>query len=168
MKIEVAVILKPQGLKGELKVKPLVNNLSAVKNATHFYLGKDLQKVKVIASSFRNDFLYLFLENSKSIDDAETLRNVTLYLSKEDLQPKDNDEYLIDDLIGCAVVDEQGKKLADLESIEQYGAADVLFVRGEGRLWMVPFIHDLVKKVDIQNKTIVFDKALYWEIRTCD
>ncbi|MBO4787348.1 MAG: 16S rRNA processing protein RimM, partial [Lachnospiraceae bacterium] len=64
-------------------------------------------------------------------------------------------EYYVSDLIGCEVVEEDGKLLGTLIDVMTTGANDVYIVKTKaGKEVLLPVIPDCIKNVDIENKKI--------------
>ncbi|MFA6860229.1 MAG: ribosome maturation factor RimM [Clostridia bacterium] len=167
-KLEIGTILKPQALKGELKVSPNVSDPNVFKSIKKIFVGVSEEPSEVQKVAVRGGYVYLMLDSCQTINEAEVLRNVKLYALKEDIVFNKENEFLICDLIGMQIVDEQGKKLGDLEDIEQFGGPDILCIRGDGRIWRVPFISEVAISISLETRQIVFNKKRYWEVRVCD
>jgi 16S rRNA processing protein RimM len=65
------------------------------------------------------------------------------------------DEYLDDDLIGCAVIDTNGTTRGAVVGVEHYPAQDVLLV-GDARA-MLPMVRAFIRTIDIGARRIVVD-----------
>ena len=78
---------------------------------------------------------------------AEALRGEAITLANT--EPLDEDEWMIDDLIGCKI-EGIGVVSGVLEGI----SCDVLEVEGE----LIPLVTDAVTKVDVENKVIEVDR----------
>lgn len=167
--IEIGTVLKPHALKGMLKVKANTHDAAIFKQLEHVFVGSSTaQPTKVLSANVQKDVVYVMLEGVNTIDKAELLRGKTLYANKTQVEPTKQGDYLIADLIGMSVVDQSGKQLGVLEDIDQFGAADVLNIRGDGRIWLVPFLEDLVTNINFETKQMEVNKELYLELRICD
>ena len=67
--------------------------------------------------------------------------------------------------IGAKVVDQKGQEIGTIEDIEQYGAADVIVVNQNGRLYSVPFLNDIFIQFIPSNKVMVVDKERYNDMK---
>lgn len=115
-------VLKPRGIKGELKIQILTNMPEVFLDLKTVYLGT--QEYKVTDSSIQNSFAYLNIDGIKSIEDAEEFRELYVSVPRQRLR-LDKDEVLASDIIGFDVVDDKGKKLGVLKSIDNYGGGDI-------------------------------------------
>lgn len=137
--IEVAKIVKPQGIKGEVKCQPLTNILAVFKTIKVCYI--DGKMVKILHASVRQDFLYLTIENVTTRNDAEALRGKLICLPKEELlAAKNEEEFLIDDLIGMVLYDTEGKLVGQIKDVVDYGCGDILVIDCNGRTKEAPYL----------------------------
>lgn len=152
MQIEIAKILKPQGIKGEIKALPLTNLLSVYKKMkTCFIEG---QEYIISSLSLRQDFLYIKLAGIVDRNQAELLRNKIIFIDRELLEnEKEEGQFLIDELIGMLLYNEKGDYVGQIVDVVNYGACDVFIIEKEGRKMEAPYIDDVFVAKD--NKLIV-------------
>ena len=143
--LEIAKILKPQGIKGEVKALPLTNVLAVFKSIKNAFVGgKDMAIEKI---SMRQGFLYIKFKDINTRNDAEFLRNQSIKISKDILENfKEEDEFLIDDLIGMVIYDEKGALVGQIVEVINYGSSDIFIMEKEGRQMQVPFVEGVFKK----------------------
>ena len=161
MKIEIGKVLKAQGIKGELKLACYVDDAAMLKSVKQVYLGSKSYTVM----HFRADgaFCYVLLDGIADRNAAESLRNWTVYADKESVSV-DEGRYFIDDLVGCAVMLDDGKSIGIVKEILQNGAADVFVCEGEDGEVLFPFLKDLILSVNIQLKQITLDSKRFSEV----
>ena len=66
------------------------------------------------------------------------------------------------DLIGSAVVDPLGEKLGIIDTLMQTGANDVLVVKTGTEEILIPFVADVIVKVDRHAKTVTVNWGKDW------
>lgn len=159
--IEVAKVLKPHGLKGEIKLSPYTMDERFWKKVKTLFIEGNTYNV--VSSRIYNGFAYVFLSEITTCEAAELLRGKVVSANKQDLHVN-TDEYLIDDLEGCSVVDEDDNLLGYVESIEKYGAADIINVMTSGARYSFPFLERVIKDVDIKNQKIIVYLDKYEEV----
>jgi len=99
----------------------------------------------------------LKLAGSGDRDAAEALHGADIEVPREALGPLDEGEYLIDDLVGCAVMS-AGNAVGRVAGVLLLPAADVLEVEREGAgLLLVPLVRDAIRSVDVADGTIEVD-----------
>ena len=108
---------------------------------------------------------------SSWIDDrtqAESLRAKTVSVGREQLENLADNEFYFEDLIGASVVDENGKIIGRVEDIEQYGAADVIVIRQDGKIYSLPFLDDIFTGFNAGEKKIFVNRENYNNMRVFD
>lgn len=167
--IEIARILKPHGIYGDLKVRLFSDNLDAFAERGFAYLKKDSDFVRTAYTAVRIDapFVYVHVDGIETRNDAEAMANVTLYLRREDLEETDDGEYYVIDLVGLKVTDESSNELGTLQDILQNGAADVYVVKGK-KSFMFPAIKRVIVSVDIKAGVLRVNAAALAEVAVYD
>ena len=155
MQINIGRIVKPQGLKGEVKLQLSTNNLAVFNNLKEIYIGNSSAKIEHLR--LKGNFVYIKLKGIDDIDKAELLRGKEVYIDKKDFVLQE-DNYLIDDLINCKVYDEDNNFVGTFVDVEQYGAADIWIIYSDGREYYVPFIKSIFYKVLPEQKLIFVNK----------
>lgn len=166
-KFVIGKVLKPQGIKGEIKVDCFLQDAEYFRNLKSVFVGATEHSVETV--SVRNGFAFIKLEDVKDCNGAELLRNLEIWVRKEDAPKLEEDEFFIDDLVGCKLVDENEITIGHVESVEKYGAADIINIIGKRGLQSFPFVKDIANKIDIENKTIYintkrFEEVVVWEL----
>ena len=159
-KIEIARVLKPQGLKGEVKVKAYSGENSILKEGLTVLL-KNGTELFVTKKRMQKGFYYLTFKGLDAIEKVESLRNEGLFVLKNQLDELDKDEYYIADLIGAYVYSKAGEFLGEIKEIENYGAADIYTLKNKNKEVLFAFVEGLFESVDLENKKIIVnDKKL--------
>lgn len=155
-KLEVFEVVKPQGIKGELKARILADSIENVIKIKKLYdsAGKEYL-VKSIKNAFQG-FAFLSVQEIKDRNDAELYRNVIFYANKKDVR-KNKDSYFISDLIGLKVKTSDNEELGVLEDVMQ-GKVDMFKIKLQtGKTAYFPFLKVLNPKVDLEVGEIVVD-----------
>jgi len=157
--LSVGLVLKPQGIKGEIKVKPLTDDITRFDDLDEIYLknGQNYFPVKIIGRRYRNDFVYLALEGYGDRNRAECLRGQYLWIPRHMARVLPEDTYFIADLVGCVVRTRDGEELGRIEQVIQTGSNDVYLVNGDRGEILIPALKKVVLQVDIVNKVIEVD-----------
>ncbi len=158
----IAKIVKPQGIKGEVKAMPLTNVLAVFDNLKSVSIEGKVYGIKRI--SFRQGFLYITLNGVITRNQAEELRNKQLYVDKSQLEDAKGDyEFLLDDLIGMVLYDTNGDMVGQIMDVENYGATDNFIIEFDGRSYQVPFL----KQVFLiqEDGSLLVDREKYEEVK---
>jgi 16S rRNA processing protein RimM len=90
-------------------------------------------------------------------DAAEALRGEPIEVSRAAVGELPEGEFLVDDLVGCAVVD-GARAVGAVRDVLVLPAADVLEIESaEGSSLLVPLVADAVRSVDVPGKCIDVD-----------
>ena len=161
--ISLGKVLKPQGIKGEIKVEPISDPA--------FFASVDSVMIdetayKVIASSERGGFVYLRLVGIDSIDQAETLRDKTIKVEKDSLPSLKEGQFFYDDLVDCKLYTPKGKFVGEIVGLQNYGSSDLLEIRLDGQFGssLCPYVVGLFEKTDISKKEIVINEKRFKEL----
>ena len=148
-------VIKPRGLKGELKVEIITSFPEHLLQLKQLFVKKNeqWQAHSVVQSKRSGKYAYLKFQDVHTLEQAEDFRNMELYIEQDQLTELDNDEYYVHDLIGVQVLDEKGSVLGEITDVETYTSNDVYVVlTKDGKEVLVPAIRDIVKEVSIKNK----------------
>lgn len=155
--LEVGQIVNTYGIKGFVKVVPLVDNNNQFKSFKKLYIQdkKSLNELHIEEVKFSKNLVLLKFKGIDTIEQAEELRNIYLHAKRSDIK-LEKGAYFIVDLIGLEVYTEEGNLLGILKEVLQPGANDVYIVENEEKKQiLLPVIPDVIKKVDIDGKKVV-------------
>ena len=163
-------ILKPQGVRGEVKVKPITCDLERFAETEFVFLKKNDTFVRrnVTVTRVNDDAVYMFFEGVTDRNAAELLRNEMLYIDREHAVELDDDEEFICDLIGCEGVDTNGRKIGKLVDVMQPGGNDVYVFQGPLGEVLVPALNRVVVSVDVENNHMLLDAVALSEVAVFD
>jgi len=95
----------------------------------------------------------------KTKEEADALRNVSLYAERANLPNLPDDEYYYTDLEGLEVIDTGNQKLGTVKSVVNHGAGDLLEIQpvGHSETVLLPFTEANVPTVDLTTGRIIAD-----------
>lgn len=158
-KILIAEILKPHGIKGEIKAKPVLFNDDRLKNFKTLFLDGEKSPRAVKGVRLNGGYAYFYLEGVISMNDAELLRGRTLSVNREDIELPEG-IYMVSDLINSKVISSNGTTIGVLTEILQNGSADVYVVTmPDGKTLMFPLIKG-VADINIKDKQIIVSEQM--------
>ncbi len=166
----VGVVVKPQGVIGQVKVRPLTDDPERFYDLEHLYIKQEDAHVRVPIGEVRvhQGFVYLVLNNAATREQAEEQRGTALYVSRDQAVPLDEDSHFIVDLVGCRVVNTQGEAIGVLREVLQPGAADVYVIKTQEGSLMVPALKRVVIRVDVAGRLITLDEKVLGEVAVFD
>ena len=105
------------------------------------------------------DIAYACLDNNRGCEsvpsnEIEHLKGDYIYQERDhqDIELGEH-EYYYSDIIGCTVFKDDDTPIGRVINIFETGANDVWIVKGE-KEYLIPYIEDVVKDIDIETKTI--------------
>jgi len=104
----------------------------------------------------------LRLDGVSGRDQLEPLRGQALLVPRSAAPALDEDEYWAEDLEGCAVRDGE-VAVGVVERLLAYPSCDLLEVRRDDDLLLVPLVRDAVRSVDVAARVIDIDLAFLGE-----
>jgi 16S rRNA processing protein rimM len=159
MRLKVGKIVNTHSLKGEVKVISSTDfEEQRFEKGTELLITRGNQVVKEVTvesyRTHRNNLLVKFV-GIDSIEEAEKLKNLQIKIDSENIGELEENEYYFHEIIGCEVFDENGKSLGEISEILTPGANDVWVIKTQnGKEILIPYIEDVVKKIDVENKKI--------------
>lgn len=156
--IALGVITGPQGLQGEVRIRPFTDDPKRLERYKTLIAGNRTLTVSKIRVQ-PNGVIARFAEVTDRTA-AEQLRGLELSIPREALPPAEDDEFYHIDLIGLAAVTPDGAEIGEVVAIPNYGSTDLLEIRTTaGKTVLVPFIDDAVPDVLVDEGRIVIDPA---------
>ena len=152
----IGTVLKPQGIRGECKIRSYAADVSLFTRWTVLYLQaeNDYRPVALKTVRIQDGFVYAHLDGSSTMEAAEAFRGAELYIDRAHAAQPGEDACFIADLIGCAAKDEQGQAVGTLTDVLQHGSVDTWVFRTEDGTLMAPALKAVFPAVDPENKVI--------------
>ena len=163
-------VLRPQGIKGQVKVRPDTDDPGRFEELEFVYLkkGDGYEQLPVNEVSVREDGVYLRLNGAQTRDEAEKQRNWMLYVDRAHAVELGENETFICDLIGCKAVDTQGNELGKVTDVLQPGGNDVYVIKTPKGEMLLPALKHVIPTVDVKKGEIVVDEKRLPEVAVCD
>lgn len=159
---KIGLIVKPHGVRGELKVMPLSGDPARFKRLKNVII--DGKNYGVSGTKIAADAVYLSLSGISDRNTAELFRGKFLRVKREDGQPLEENSYYIADVIGCKVITETGKFICTVKDV--ISAKTDVFVgeTADNKVVRFPFLKDALYSVDISSRTITVKEKRFGEI----
>lgn len=157
---KVGQIVNTHGIKGEVKVFPLTDDVNNFKRYKKVLVGDQWMNIEGV--KFQKDRVILKLEGITDMNEAETYKQKYLSIPREEEPELDEDTYYISDLIGCTVYDINGKDLGKIYDVIQTKNNDVYWIEKPKQL-LIPVLRDIVLEVDIEEKKVIIKPVGEWQ-----
>jgi len=159
----VGKIVNTHGIRGEVRVissTDFPEERYAVGNKLSLFMDKSKTPLVLTVASHRQhkNFDLLTFEGYLTIEMVQGFRDGILKVSENQLSDLEGDEYYFHEIMGCTVFDQDGQVIGVVTDILQTGANDVWTVTPEkGKAHYIPYIEDVVKEIDVDEKKIIID-----------
>ena len=156
-RLEIGQIINTFGIKGEVKVFPLTDDIKRFDDLETVYVKnkKESQLYNIESIKYHKNFVLIKFKGINTVEQAEILRNSYLEVDREQAIPLNEGEYFIADLIGLEVYSDEGKLIGKVDDIYNTGANDIYVVKDElGKQILLPGIKEVIKNVDLDGEKI--------------
>jgi len=154
----VAQIGAAHGLKGEVRLWSFTEDPAAFAGYGPLESEDGKRSFEIESLRAAKDHFVGRLRGGNDRNDAESLRNLKLYVAREKLpQTEDGETFYHADLIGLAAVTADGEPYGEIVAVQNFGAGDILEIRRGGEMVMLPFTETVVPQIDIAGGKVVVD-----------
>ncbi|WP_339227685.1 ribosome maturation factor RimM [Oceanobacillus sp. FSL K6-2867] len=156
----VGKIVNTHGIRGEVKVLRISDFEERFAPGEKLCVIKDKQTIELTIAAHRvhKGFDLLQFEGYTNINEVEDFKGCKLKINETQLTELDQDEYYYHEIIGCEVFTAAGENIGKIKEILSPGANDVWVVKQKvGKDILIPYIDDVVTKVDVASKKIVVE-----------
>ena len=163
-------ITKPQGVRGEAKVRPCTCDPGRFEGLETVYIERDggYAPLNVAVNRLGADAVFMNVEGVADRDAAERLRGTRLYIDRAHAVQLDEDTNFLADLIGLRGVVSDGRDLGTLKDVMQPGGNDVYVFRGSLGEVLVPALKSVVLAVDLEKGEMLLDGKRLDEVAVFD
>lgn len=160
-------IVAPYGVRGWLKVKSFGDDPDAWRDMPQWWLGEQAEGSNWEAFGVEQlrphgSGWIVKLAGVGDRDAAERLDGRFVGAPRDALPKAGQDEYYWADLVGLAVMNEQGESLGKVDSLLETGAHEVLVVKDGDATRLLPFVAQVVREVDAAGGRIVVAWGRDW------
>lgn len=158
--VTIGIILRPHGLRGMLKVRPLTDDPNRFFDLTKISLhhkgrfAGELQIERVEMSNPQS--LLIKFHEYNSINEVEPLRGAEIRIPRAECLPTAADQFYHFDLIGLPVQTTSGRVLGTVSEVREHPGNDIWVVHDtEHRELLIPAIASVIKEVNLKKQRIV-------------
>ncbi|HEV2854738.1 MAG TPA: ribosome maturation factor RimM [Thermoanaerobaculia bacterium] len=152
--ISVGRVLRPHGVRGEVVVEVLSDVPGRFKKGSRVTgvggvrEGAPPLQLTVVTGRVHKSGAVVRFEGYDSRERAEELRGLDLEIPRSEVPKAKRGTYYHFELLGCRV-HEDGQELGRVVEVVEDGGGVMLIVEGEGRRVPVPFVKEILRKVDV-------------------
>ena len=159
--ISVGKILNFHGIQGEAKVGFSKNQQDFFCSLKEVFIKqeKEYSPLEIYRIRLNKNVAIVKFKDINSINDLLPYKGSLLFVKEKTIREKlDEDEFLIDELVGMEVFDADSHKLGFVVGVSNNGATDLLSVKTNSKnISLVPFVKAIVTEVQLQNKKIIIN-----------
>ena len=160
--LEIGKIVRTHGIKGAVKVISYVDE-----NFSHFksvYLTEKHIPANITQSKMLNKDAYAInLDCVLSIEEAEKLKNKTIFINREEYS-QFKDKIYLSDLINKPVITPEGEDLGIMIDYDDFGASVILTIKSGSISVMLPYVDEIVM-YNADRDAFVIDKQKFEDFK---
>lgn len=160
--ISVGKIVNFHGIQGEARVGYSKNQQDFFLSLENVFVKKDNEYIplKIVSVRPNKTFMLVKFDGINSINEIIPYKGCLLFVEEAVVRESlDDDEFLIDELVGLSVFDnETNEKLGFVIGVSNNGANDLISIKTNSKkISLIPFVKAIVPVVDIKNKKIMIN-----------
>lgn len=147
-------IVKPHGIKGELKLFLYNEDSNILKDKINIWIEIDDCLTSFELLSIRGDkFKIVKLENINSRDNAKLFSKKEFFISRNDFPDIESDNFYINDIINFRVLD-NNKDLGYVYDVFSLPGGNVMGINYNGKEILVPLVEKYIQFFDFDKKRV--------------
>lgn len=165
----VGKIINTHGIKGEVKVYPLTDNLHRFSDLKVVFIGEKKIEVEIESVRYHKGFGILKFKGYDNINQILSFKDSYIYIRDEDRIKLPENSYFISDLLHCKVYDTKLNLIGELVDVLQGASNDVYVVKDHynEKEYLIPAVREFIIDVNIKEKKIIIDPIegmIEWEL----
>ena len=165
--VTIGRLLKPFGIKGEIRVESLTDIPGCFENLPSVSLltpTGHMLKTEITQARPSGRFYLLSFSAFSSPEEAAVYRGALIQIPHESVPPSSAEQFYEFELIGMTVRDKLNRDLGCVEEIMDLPQHHVFVVRQEGTEYLIPATRKVVKQIDRTNKLMTVEPIEQWGI----
>jgi 16S rRNA processing protein RimM len=151
----VGFLRRPHGLQGEIIMDLHTDFPERLRRGRKLLIGEEHQPMMLAGARPHAKGMLVKFKGVETSEEAGRLRNQWVYVKATDVPRLPEGQIYQHELLGFAVVDENGNALGELMEIIETGANDVYVVRHEsGKEILLPAISSVILELDTVGRTM--------------
>ncbi|MBI2876871.1 MAG: 16S rRNA processing protein RimM [Candidatus Tectomicrobia bacterium] len=150
--------MKPQGLKGEIRILPVLEHLEEYARLDEIYItheGSEAARYLVEGIRKKGNLLIFRLKNCGSVEAAQRLVGSDVGILRNQLKELPPDHYYWFEIEGLEVFSEEGRYFGVVQEIFPTGSNDVYLIKSDTQELLVPAIHEVVTQIDLKERRMI-------------
>ena len=150
-------LLKPRGLKGELRVTIFNEHGSALKVKKEIWLKEEENYFswKIETIKIAGEKSCIRLSGCNALEDAEKVQGSVFFLPRDEFDPVGKNEHYLVDMIGSRVLDENQKYLGTVRDVLIMPAQNIIVVEAGKNEILIPYVDAHIMLFDEKKKHLI-------------
>lgn len=164
--LRIGYILKPQGIKGEVKLEALTDDAARFHGLRRIFIEQNgcYKEAKITVNRITGNYVYAYLEGCYTRQAAESMRSAYICVERDEAITLPEDSWFICDIEGIKVVCE-GEELGIVNEVIKTGAVDVFSVKTtDGGQMLFPALKKVIMDVDLENSIMELERSALEEV----
>ena len=153
-------VIKPHGVQGDLMVEIITDFPERLADGSAFGLGEEAAPTEfheVFRIRYHKRRWLLSVVDIRDREVADSWRGRYLFLPEQSLDELPEGFYYEHHLVGLACRSPKGDELGEVTGVDQGPGQRRLIVRRGRREFLVPYVSEIVKVVDLENGVVTLD-----------
>lgn len=157
--VAVGYIVRPHGIKGDIKIMPLSDNPLRYSTLKKVYIFTKSGKKECVVNKVKKTKggLIVGFAPPLTVSEAEESAGGHIMVSADEVPGLGKGRYYHFEIIDMEVYTTDGGYLGRISDILSTGSNDVYIVKGNDREYLIPAIYDVIKEVDTTAKRMVIE-----------
>ena len=165
--LTVAKILKPQGIRGEIKVMTYTDSPDDLNAFDRVYIGGNAYKLLKVRPQ-AGDCAFITLSGIADRNAAELLRGLDVEVDREEIPALPEGTFYIADVIGCKIKSGDGEELGEIISITPARTDIYEYEKSDGKKVSFAAVDGVILSTDIAARVVTVDKQRLAEVAIDD
>ena len=163
VRLVVGVVIGVHGVQGELKVRPLTDDVEQFESLRSIYFGDETEPRRIRSVRFHAGNVLLKIAGVTNPEDASLFRGMSLRVPARQLRPLEEDEFFLYQIVGLEARTESGQLVGTVVDVIETGASDVLVIEPAegGQPELLPNLPDVVLDIDPAARRIIVRPLVY-------
>lgn len=151
-------VINTHGIKGELRVHPLTNDISRFNDLDFIYMGDKKELLTIERARQHKNAIIIKFKEYDNINDVLNYKESNVYIDINDRVELPEDHFFIFELIGLKVYNLEDDYLGEIVDIIQGPSNDVYLIKSEkDEEIMIPAVKEFVKSIDLDENLMKVD-----------
>lgn len=161
--LTIATVVKPQGIRGEVKVLTMTDSPEDLKAFDKVYVGGNCHKLLKVRPQGGN-CAFITLDGIADRNAAELLRGQEIKADRADAPALPEDTFYIADVVGCRVVDENGAEIGTVRDITPARTDIYDVLAANGKVISFPAVNGLISDIDTVSRVVTVVRSRFEEV----